>query len=99
MFFVLSFYLVFCNHTFEECADSFSQTKLKTAYFNTAFTQAPYIPGQLALARTDSLHKLLCEHAQIEPSRAESSWTSSLSNSELYVARGLARASATHVAV
>ena len=37
---------------------------------------------QLTLASANLLTKLLCEHTQIEPSRAESSLISPLSNSE-----------------
>ena len=40
------------------------------------------VASQLTLARTNLLTKLLCEHAQIELSRAELSLISSLPNSE-----------------
>ena len=55
------------------------------------------IAGQLALARTNSFTKLLCEQAQIEPSRAESSLISPLYNSE--PEWGLTRVSVLRVAV
>ena len=55
------------------------------------------VAGQLTLARTNLLTKLLCEHAQIEPSRAESSLISPLSNSE--PEWGLTRVSVPRVAV
>ena len=40
------------------------------------------VAGQLTLAPTNLLTKLLCEHAQLELSRAESSLISPLSSSE-----------------
>ena len=55
------------------------------------------ITGQLTLARANLLTKLLCKHAQIEPSRAESSLISPLSNSE--PEWGLTRVSVPHVVV